>query len=111
MRSPIPYPLIAIRRDPSFSPNSVGNDARILEAVVHQLEAEGYCVHMCSEDDFVEADLCAPMVFGMYRKEETLRYLQRLEKKYGTVVVNTPEGIANCRRASLLRIMEKHDIP
>ena len=111
MRSPIPYPLIAIRRDPSFSPNSVGNDARILEAVVHQLEAEGYCVHVCSEDDFVEADLCAPMVFGMYRKEETLRYLQRLEKKHGTVVVNTPEGIANCRRAPLLRIMEQHDIP
>ena len=111
MRSPIPYPLIAIRRDPSFSPNSVGNDARILEAVVHQLEAEGYCVHVCSEDDFVEADLCAPMVFGMYRKEETLRYLQRLEKKHGTVVLNTTEGIANCRRAPLLRIMEQHDMP
>lgn len=111
MHSPISYPLIAIKRDPSFSPNSVDNDSRILGAVVHRLEAEGYSIHVCEEDEFARAEWHSPMVFGMYRKEETLKRLRQLEQQHKTVVLNKPQGINNCRRAQLQRIMDHHGIP
>lgn len=106
-----PSPLIAIRRDPSFSPGNVQTDALILEAVSHCLEAQGYQVHTYSEEEFASMRETAPVIFGMARCAHTLERMERMERECNTVAVNSSQGIANCGRAQMTHIMDAHAIP
>lgn len=104
------HPLIALRRDPSFSPGNVQSDALILEAVAGCIEAQGYRVHTCDETELADMQEVPAAVFGMQRRADTLERLSQLEREGKTVVVNSSQGIANCGRSQMTSILDAHAI-
>ena len=99
-----------IGRAERFSPNSAENDKAILEAVAGQLLQRGFDVGMVSEDDPDCKDLIpqAEVVFSMGRRPETLAVMKSLD---GQRQINSPQGVENCCRRNLQRIMQRIGIP
>ena len=104
--------VLAIFRDPVFSPNSVEKDRLILQEVIHQLGKQGvWTVQTYSLD---EANLeFAPskpyaLILSMGRLPETLEWLRR----QSCTVINSPEAVARCsKRGVLTEIMKDAGIP
>ena len=105
-----------IQRAERFSPNSVEKDLAILETVAEKLRLQGHQVEMVSEDagglshlcEVREAlEDCPQCVFSMGRLPETLARLEEQPVR----VINTPEGVRNCARSALQRIMERIGTP
>ena len=108
--------VLMIQRAERFSPNSVEKDQAILEAVAERLQQQGHQVEMVSEDTWGsfhlsevpealgERPLC---VLTMGRLPETLAWLETQDVR----VINTPEGVRNCARCRLQRIMERIGTP
>src|SRR5450759_2587120 len=90
--------FLGITREPVFSPGRVGDDSAVLEAVAACLRQRGYPVAVCSADD---EDWPEPadgtVVFAMCQGDRALAQLQRWQAR-GLRIINTPQGILNCRR-------------
>jgi len=100
--------ILALTRAPQFSPHSEENDLAILVAVVQQLRADGHEVSIVSETDVPMDDEChVDLCLSMGRLPATLTWLQ----KQGFRTINSPEGVANCARSTLDKLMRQHDIP
>ena len=108
--------VLMIQRAERFSPNSVEKDQAILEAVAERLQQQGYLVEMVSENTGGLSHLfevretlgdCPLCVLTMGRLPETLAWLEAQHVK----VINTPEGVRNCARSRLQRIMEHIGTP
>ena len=102
-----------IQRAEVFSPNSVEKDLAILEAVAARLRQQGCDVRMLAEDapTFRAASLQAEdtqCVLSMARLPETLQWQKTLQ---GVSIINSPEGVENCTRSALQRIMERVGTP
>ena len=102
-----------IQRAEVFSPNSVEKDLAILEAVAARLRQQGCDVRMLAEDapTFRAASLQAEdtqCVLSMARLPETLQWQKTLQ---GVTIINSPEGVRNCSRSALQRIMERIGTP
>ena len=107
--------ILMIQRAEQFSPNSVEKDLAILEAVAERLRAdtEGrfFCDVISETEITKEPSLCVrnpQFVFSMSRLPETLHWLKALQ---GIPIINSPEGVENCARATLETIMSKIGIP
>ena len=110
--------VLMIQRARQFSPNSVEKDRAILEAVGARLMAAGHQVEIISEDDTQgTVPLCfvnfaqlgqSPFVLSMGRLPETLQWQKTLQ---GVTIINSPEGVRNCSRSALQRIMEHIGTP
>lgn len=106
--------ILAIRRAPQFSPNSVEKDAKILEAVCQELKLKGHCVTTVSEEELNNItakngqwNVC----LSMGRLPKTLRWLEEQAGK-GCIVINNSKGIALCcNRRKLTDIFQKEHIP
>ena len=119
-----------IQRARQFSPNSVEKDLAILEAVADRLRQKGCEVETVSEEDILRQDalgdtpgtvpsvrslqstgglspVCPPCVLSMGRLPETLSWLETLSVR----TINTPQGVRNCTRSTLQRIMEQTGTP
>ena len=102
-----------IQRARQFSPNSVEKDQAILEAVAARLVAAGHQVEIVSEENKLcevhEAKGNCPLcVLSMARLPETLQWQKTLQ---GVSIINSPEGVENCARSTLQRIMERVGTP
>lgn len=99
-------PLIAIRRDKRFSPNSEESDRAILQAVVREM---GMPSLMLDEAQFDPA-VCAcgqSLVLSMARSPQALACLQTMEAQ-GAVVINSPSAILS--RSALDSLMRRHHV-
>ena len=110
--------VIAIYRDPRFSPNSVEKDRAILDAVLKSLasfweeglqtltldeanlEFEGYKLEAWTE----QPPTC---ILSMGRLPSTLQWLSRQPG----LIVNRPEAVARCGRTSLVGLIADCQIP
>ncbi|MCR4602378.1 MAG: hypothetical protein K5683_02445 [Prevotella sp.] len=100
--------ILALTRAPQFSPHSEQNDLAILMAVVQLLRADGHEVVVIPETDVpVGGDVTADLCLSMGRLPATLSWLQQM----GIHTINRPEGVANCARSVLDRLMREHAIP
>ena len=101
--------VIGVQRASQFSPNSVGKDLAILSSVVLQFNGK-----IVPEDNISVLSalhkLEPKVVFSMARGEKALEILTEVEK-HGVQVINSPEGVANCRRSRLEALMRANGIP
>ncbi len=86
--------ILAIRRAARYSPNSVDKDNAILERVVERLRSVGHCVVVVDEDS-LSGDLCVNAYISMARSEKALDILRKHASE-GSLVINTPVGVALC---------------
>jgi hypothetical protein len=102
--------IAAIMRAAAYSPNHIGNDAAILNAVADQLRKRGIEVHIYSEEHFMANDIDETIIIGMCRDPRSIEKLQRAEDA-GRIVINSGYGIENCTRERLTRILVGSNIP
>lgn len=93
-----------------YSPNHIGNDTAIFNAVADQLRRRGCEVEVFSEDQFLNSTPTQPYIMNMCRGPESIIKLQQLEEE-GRLVVNSGFGIENCTRERMTRILMGHNIP
>lgn len=100
--------VLGIQRSHRFSPNSVDKDLAILSLVVGKFGGK-----IISEDNI--SDISAllskvDIVFTMARSNAALEILTDVERK-GVKVINPADGVRNCQRSVLDRLMRKNEIP
>ena len=98
--------VLAILREPRFSPNSVDKDRAIMESVVRRLEGDVALVDESSLTSLGHYDL----ILSMARLPRTLEWLKDVEAQ-GCRVVNSGYAVARCRRSKLEMLMRENKIP
>lgn len=99
--------VLAVLRAEQYSPNAVEKDRAIMLAVVERLRAEGHIVDIVSESEPWTLPADCDRVLSMGRLPETLRKLQDA----GVRAVNSPAGVAHCRRKVLQQLMRENKVP
>ena len=94
----------------AYSPNHIGNDAAIFNAVADQLRRKGCDVEVMSEEKFLATTPSQQFIFDMCREKESVMKLQQLEEE-GRLVINSGFGIENCTRERMTRILMGNSIP
>lgn len=94
----------------AYSPNHIGNDAAILNAVTEQLRKRGCEVNIYSEEQFINGQVKEDIIVNMCRERRSIELLQKLEDE-GRIVINSGHGIENCTRERMTRILMGHNIP
>ncbi|MDE6198430.1 MAG: hypothetical protein K2L55_00345 [Muribaculaceae bacterium] len=102
--------IAAIMRAGAYSPNHIGNDAAILNAVTEQLRKRGCEVTIYSEEQFINGNVKEDTIVNMCRERRSIDLLQKLEDE-GRLVINSGHGIENCTRERMTRILMGHNIP
>lgn len=103
--------IAAILRGVAFSPNNVGSDSAILNAVAAGLRRRGFPVNIYSEEQFIAHGIGSePIIITMARDARSLSRLHQLEGE-GREVVNSGYGILHCCRGNMLRIFDREGIP
>lgn len=105
-----PKLMLALLRDPLFSPGSQEKDAAILHATAALLQQAGYHVDFHSEADFLSQHLCCqapyPYVLSMARNPRVLGQLMLWQQRGHTVVVNDPHACYQCYRAQQTKALQ-----
>jgi len=99
--------VLAVLRAEQYSPNAVEKDRAIMLAVVERLRAGGHIVDIVSESEPWTLPADCDWVLSMGRLPETLRKLQDA----GVRAVNSPAGVAHCRRKVLQQLMRENKVP
>ncbi len=104
--------VLAVSRGENFSPNLVDNDAKILAAVADGLRDRGHDVTTITEGDLIEGRIPqgVGLIVNMCRDRRSLECLRTMEQS-GVIVVNSPDGIANCNRETLTRMLLDAGVP
>lgn len=101
--------VLGIQRASRFSPNSVEKDLAILDAVVSRFHG-----NIISEDNnnLLKSALSIKpdIVFSMARDEKTLDLLSEAGH-VGALVINSAQGVRNCQRSLLDRLMRENNLP
>lgn len=110
--------ICAVRRKECFSPNSIENDAAILDEVTAILRGFGHEVTIIGEDSevlshynsFSDKKPLFDVWLSMGRMSSTLNVLKS-EQQHGALVINSGYGVENCRRDVLRHLMRDAGIP
>ena len=102
--------IAGIMRAGAYSPNHIGNDAAIFNAVADQLRRRGCEVEVMSEEQFRNHTPSQKIIMDMCREKESVLKLQQLEEE-GRLVINSGFGIENCTRERMTRILMGNSIP
>lgn len=94
------FPIAAILRSPAYSPNHIGNDAAILNAVVGSLRRRGRKVSVYTECELQQGAVSESVIISMCREQASLAMLREMEYA-GRLIINSAYGIDNCRRELL----------
>ena len=100
----------AVQRHTIYSPNHIGNDAAIFNAVAERLMRAGHYVHFYTEQEFLTKELSEHYIFNMIRSKEAVKRLQRYEED-GCIAVNSGFGIENCTREKMTRLLLDAGVP
>lgn len=102
--------IAGIMRAGAYSPNHIGNDAAIFNAVADQLRKRGCIVTIYSEEQFNNGAVKEDIIVNMCREMKSIHRLQKLEDE-GALVINSGYGIENCTRERMTRILIGSNIP
>ena len=102
--------IAGILRAGAYSPNHIGNDTAIFNAVADQLRIRGCIVNIYSEDQFNKSGVNERIILNMCRERASIAQLQRLDDD-GRLVINSGYGIENCTRERMTRILMGNNIP
>ena len=102
--------IAGVMRAGAYSPNHIGNDAAIFNAVADQLRRRGCEVNVYSEEKFRKEEIKEHIIVNMCRERESILKLQDLERE-GYLVINSGFGIENCTRERMTRMLLGHGIP
>lgn len=103
--------VLAIKRKEQFSPNHVGNDTAILNAVCEELEKKGVEVEICDEVSFLEKTIIEQdFIINMSRSKASVSKLLLLEDM-GKRVINSPYGIQQCFRKNMTLALLDNEVP
>ncbi|MBD5203890.1 MAG: hypothetical protein HDS82_03325 [Bacteroidales bacterium] len=102
--------IAGIMRAGAYSPNHIGNDAAIFNAVAEQLRKRGCEVNIYSEDQFNAGAVTEDIILNMCREQASIARLQALEDK-GCLVINSGYGIENCTRERMTRLLLGNGVP
>lgn len=102
--------IAGIMRAGTYSPNHIGNDAAIINAVADNLRKRGCIVNLYSEEQFNEKDITETVIINMSRQPNSIARLQRFEDE-GRIVINSGYGVENCSRERMTRLFMACDIP
>ena len=102
--------IAGIMRAGAYSPNHIGNDAAIFNAVAENLRKRGCIVNIYSEDQFIAGNVTENIIVNMCREQKSIALLQKMEDE-GRLVINSGYGIENCTRERMTRILIGSDIP
>lgn len=102
--------IAGIMRAGAYSPNHIGNDTAIFNAVADQLRKRGCIVTIYSEDQFNNGAVKEDIIINMCREMGSIHKLQKLEDA-GALVINSGYGIENCTRERMTRILIGSNIP
>lgn len=100
----------AVQRHTLYSPNHIGNDAAIFNAVAERLKHAGHEVHFYTEQEFLARELSEHEIVTMIRSKEAVKRLQRYEEA-GCIAVNSGFGIENCTRERMTRLLLDAGVP
>ena len=89
--------IAGVMRAGAYSPNHIGNDTAIFNAVAEQLRKRGCIVNTYSEEQFYNNDIKEDIIVNMCREHTSILKLQQLENN-GKLVINSGYGIENCTR-------------
>lgn len=102
--------IAGIMRAGAYSPNHIGNDAAIFNAVVDQLRKRGCEVNVYNEEQLAAGIVNEQIIVNMCREQKSIALLQQLEDE-GRLVINSGYGIENCTRERMTRILIGSNIP
>lgn len=102
--------IAGIMRAGAYSPNHIGNDAAIFNAVAENLRKRGCIVNIYSEDQFIAGNVTENIIVNMCREQKSIALLQKIEDE-GRLVINSGYGIENCTRERMTRILIGSNIP
>lgn len=102
--------IAGIMRAGAYSPNHIGNDAAIFNAMADQLRKRGCEVNVYSEEQFNATGVKEDIIVNMCREQRSIQRLQQLETE-GRLVINSGFGIENCTRERMTRILIGSNIP
>lgn len=102
--------IAGIMRAGAYSPNHIGNDAAIFNAVVDQLRKRGCEVNVYNEEQLATGIVNEQIIVNMCREQKSIALLQQLEDE-GRLVINSGYGIENCTRERMTRILIGSNIP
>lgn len=97
-------------RAEAYSPNNVGNDAAIFNAVAELLRAQGCEVTVYPEEEFLARKIEEEIILNMCREHSSIIKLQRLERE-GRLVINSGFGIENCSRERMTTLLLGNGVP
>ena len=104
------FEIAGIMRAGAYSPNHIGNDAAIFNAVAEQLRKRGCIVTVYCEEQFNSGLVKERIILNMCREQQSIKRLQEMEDD-GCIVINSGYGIENCTRERMTRILMGHGIP
>jgi len=102
--------IAGIMRAGAYSPNHIGNDTAIFNAVAEQLRKRGCLVNVYSEEQFNHQPIDEQVIVSMCREQDSIALSQRYEDQ-GRLVINSGYGIENCTRERMTRILLGNGIP
>lgn len=104
------FRIAGVMRAGAYSPNHIGNDAAIFNAVADQLRKRGCEVNIYSEQQFQEMSVSEDTILNMCREQPSIAKLQALEEE-GRLVINSGYGIENCTRERMTRLLLNAGVP
>lgn len=102
--------IAGVMRAGAYSPNHIGNDAAIFNAVADHLRKRGCEVTVYSEEQFQNEKIESGIILNMCRERKSIEKLQKLEDE-GALVINSGYGIENCTRERMTRMLLGNGIP
>jgi glutathione synthase/RimK-type ligase-like ATP-grasp enzyme len=102
--------LAGIRRQTTYSPNHVSNDAKIFLRTVERLNKKGFRVNIYDEHDLGLVDIKERLIFSMAQGIDSTMFLKELEKE-GKVIINSPKGSINSYRINMVKILTEKGLP
>lgn len=100
---------LGISRENRFSPNRIISDKAIFDDVCKNIATDDDLLFKMSEEEFscdgAENPSLIDAVFHMCRSDRSLKRLKEMEGM-GVTVVNSAQGVINCRRAEEVRLLQ-----
>lgn len=102
--------IAGVMRAGAYSPNHIGNDTAIFNAVAEHLRKRGCIVNVYSEEQLIAGNVTEDIIINMCREQKSIALLQQMEDA-GKIVINSGYGIENCTRERMTRILMGSNIP
>jgi glutathione synthase/RimK-type ligase-like ATP-grasp enzyme len=100
-----------IRRKTEFSPNHIENDLLIISRTADNLLELGTEIVMYDESEITPASIKEDLLFSMVQGPSGTSVLAKLEAERDVLLINSAQGVRNCYRTNLVKLLPESGIP